>query len=263
MNGFISDLDFAEYLKIDAISASGIKLFRESPAKYDLQKRGLYKPAESKAFKLGKAFEILVLEPEKSDSIIITECATESAKEYKEAVVNNPDTIILTAGDGADVKRWARCCETIIFANEIRGEAQVSATYDDENFGSIKCRFDLIDHGTQTIYDLKLMANASPEQFAKDAYKFGYYIQGWWYRYIAEKLTGEKYRFKFIAQEKHSMGDDERFTGIYEYYETDDANIEPIIKSTLRKMQLAKTLGEYEGYGSRLIGLPSWAVANV
>lgn len=263
MNGFVSNLDFAEYLKTDAISASSIKLFRESPAKYDLQKRGLYKPAESKAFKLGKAFEILVLEPEKSDSIIITECATEGVKEFKDAVTNNPGKIILTAGDGADVRRWARCCESTIFTNGIRGEAQVSAFYADAEFGVIKCRYDLIDHDTRTIYDTKLMTDASPEQFAKDAYRFGYNIQSWWYRYIAEKLTGHRYRFRFIAQEKHDMGDDDRFTGIYEYYETDDAFIEPIIKSTVRKMKLAQTLGEYDGYGSRLIGLPAWSVANV
>lgn len=145
MEKFVTDLPFSEYLKIDALSQSAIKIFRESPAKYDLMKHGLLPNVQSKAQKLGCAFEIIVLEPQKKDSVIITDCKTESAKEYKEAVENYPDKIVLTAGDGADIMRWADCTNDLMFANNIKGEAQVSA-FSEINGNQVKCRFDLIDH---------------------------------------------------------------------------------------------------------------------
>lgn len=258
MEKYVKNLPFSDYLKIDALSQSSIKLFRECPAKYDLMKHGLLPNVQSKAQKLGSAFEVIVLEPEKKDFVVITECKTEATKEYKEAVENNPDKMVLTAGDGADIMRWAGCTADLMFAHDIKGEAQVSA-FTEINEMAVKCRFDLIDHERKIIYDLKLMADASPESFSRDLYKYGYFVQAALYRLIA----GKDYQFKFIVQEKHDYGTDDRFTALYSMYDTDYEVAETVIFETIEKIKNARELNDFYGYGQRQISLPKWAVSNV
>lgn len=65
-----------------------------------------------------------------------------------------------------------------------------------------KIRPDIRDTRTGIIWDLKTCADASPEGFQRDAWKFGYHIQAAWYLSVANVIEPSKYHsFRFIAVE--------------------------------------------------------------
>lgn len=107
------------------------------------------------------------------------------------------------------------------------------------------------------------MNDASSEAFSKDLYKYGYFVQAALYRLIAKNISGDEYQFKFIVQEKHDYGHDDRFTALYSMYDSDYEIGEAVIFDTIEKLKKCSELNDFYGYGVRQIALPKWAVSNV
>lgn len=70
------------------------------------------------------------------------------------------------------------------------------------NSCAAKIRPDIRDPAAGVIWDLKTCADASPEGFQRDAWKWGYHIQAAWYLSVATLIEPWNYHsFRFIAVE--------------------------------------------------------------
>lgn len=82
----------------------------------------------------------------------------------------------------------------------IEGDTQLSMVWEDpETHVLCKGRID-INH-SEALVDLKTTKDASPAEFARDAYNFGYHVQAALYVDGYRIITGEERKFYFIAVE--------------------------------------------------------------
>jgi exodeoxyribonuclease VIII len=254
--GIYHNLPFSEYLEAEQINASALKLINSrTPAHYYAS---LSKPnEETQAMKIGSAIHCAVLEPAIfSDKYL-------NLPDNVDGRTNSGKAIIYEAKQSGKVvltkSEYDLCNEIAIsvrssksIGNALKnGDSELSVFTDDR-----KCRLDHYNSGN--IFDLKTCNDASPKEFAKQIYNFGYHIQAAWYLDTC-KIAGLKtYVFIFIAVEKappyaiglYELGHDSLEAGRIAYL------------SALDKLERAKSTGEWTGHSEYLetIELPYWAL---
>ncbi|HTJ68374.1 MAG TPA: PD-(D/E)XK nuclease-like domain-containing protein [Actinospica sp.] len=177
-----------------SLSVSGAKLLLQAPAKFDYARRNGSKSTKSMdlgtrvhAIVLGKGEEHLELLPYEeyrtgeakaardaaiaSGKIPTKPREWEEAQEIAAAVLAHPTTGGLFTDGDAEVSMFAKDPE---FGIWLRGRADYMTYFD----------------GLPTIVDFKTTADASPEEFGKSAYKFGYHRQDPWYRELWASFLG-------------------------------------------------------------------------
>lgn len=197
-------------IKARPLSYSSLKHFKRSPMHF-AEYRGRLDQEETAALIFGNLLDCLLLTPwefdnrytvavrpiknappalllkyvgrEKYDAYKIE--LEKAEKEFKEkmdkynALINDASRIIVTQGD---VDKAKAMCEAIRKNPTARKmiervtEVQVERRWVDKKTGlPVLCRMD--GSGEDLIFELKTAANADPEEFYKDAYKFQYPLQ--------------------------------------------------------------------------------------
>jgi hypothetical protein len=198
----------ADYHARDCISASRLKLLRESPRKYEaevIERR--IRRAESLPMKLGTAIHAMVLEPDTfGDQYVICpdECSDKRTKLYKEWAATAGDKIVLNMAEKETIfSAWNAVMRHQIAGRIVAGmdHAEGSILYDDDETGAA-CRFRFDGIAGLVIFDLKTVADIRESFVNKQFFEYGYHVQA--AHYIAGMnavAPGNDWQFRFIFVE--------------------------------------------------------------
>jgi hypothetical protein len=260
--GHFLDVPEEEYHALKIPSNSSIKFFNRLPALYDVQYLNRTEEQEPKqAFQLGKAFEIMILEPEKVKNIKTFKGASYSSKAYFEALSESPGAILLSESDLADVSRWVECWNRSekLWERSDENLAQVSCIVEVPTLDipvRFKMRADDVDFDNRIIYDYKLSQSAHPNDFSRAIWEFGYDMQAAMYlKGMSILFPGdEPWKFVFNVQEKHWFGYDKRFSA---QYDLDSTSLEAAWQKAFIALQLIQEQN-FRGYQSTQLNLEKY-----
>lgn len=220
--GLVYDMPFADYLAVDALSASGLRLMSRSPWHY----RNRVEITPTRPMLRGTLAHCALLEPGAMASryVVVPETAPRRPSRLQwQAKSPSPDSVaamawwtdfnaqaatreIVTADEWAitqmQLDALARDPDIAEVLRQGRGE--VSVFWIDEDTGVYcKARPDWVSsagHGEVTLLDLKSTADESPNGFGRTSAKMKYHLQRAHYTAGYEAATGVKVRrFIFAA----------------------------------------------------------------
>ena len=195
-----AQMNFQEYLKFDAINASGLRLMLppSSPLKYwdERINPDRIPPKESDAFKIGSALHGLMFEDKRVWRTMpsnIKRTTVKGREDYQEWLSNLPEGTLILSEQQEEVVETMY--DTLLSNEEALELLQDNGdVYEKENnlvfnFGLnkgsaiCKARLDLIKvvDGNVIVCDLKTTADASPTGFATSIAKFKYHMQAAFY----------------------------------------------------------------------------------
>lgn len=205
------DMPFEEYLKVPAISSSGIKRVLKSPQHYLSDLMGLSDNEENDAFRFGRAAHCLILEPKRFKELYVVEpvfsgltkdgkesTRSSEAKAKREAWIKtlDPKAEIVTE---EEMKILLYLTDSLVADPVIKnllknGNPEVSGFFEDEDTG-LWCRFrpDYLSkdkEGRVYLIDLKTTHDSSEGLFSTGAARMGYDIQLAFYVDGLEKILG-------------------------------------------------------------------------
>lgn len=234
------------YFSRDALSNSGIKEILKSPAHF---KHWTENPKEdSSAFRVGRAFHMMVLEPHRMESelAIFREMKTFNSKAGEAFLAMHPNHNCVTLDEYNQAWNMASSLgrhETI--TNLLRGCRKEVEIYD-----QIRTEHGLIDRkvmldavNDKSVFDLKT-TDESAADFEWTAKKYQYDVQAHWYIDAAEKDD-----FYFIVVEKKPP------YGVL-VYQASDLMIARGAEKNRRAAELyarCKALNEWPGYDTNVI----------
>lgn len=202
MNAFIHNLPFSDYLALDALSISSLKLMRESPLKFKHNLTAHRTATPSMA--LGTAAHCAILEPRKFNPVVFPG-ATRRGKEWDAfqaahagETILKQDDVDLVEGMRNSVRSYAPAMKYLV-----DGQAEVTMQWTDATTGR-KCRgrIDWLTTGDgPVIVDLKTTVSAKPFAFGGQAAKLGYHLQMAYYYDGFVAITGEAPLMKIVAVE--------------------------------------------------------------
>jgi exodeoxyribonuclease VIII len=220
--GIRTDLPHEDYLKIAALSASGIKRVLQSPMHYRYDQDNPSEPTDSML--IGTALHMAVLEPDRfaADLLVIPDdapkrptavqrralkpspAALESIRFWSDFEASAQGKLVLNAEQLAQVRGMAGAVQRHPAHGELLrdGAAEVSMQWRDARLDiPCKARFDYLRDDGIAI-DVKSCVDASPEGFARAVTSFKYHYQNAWYNTAHEHLRDASLRaFVFIAVE--------------------------------------------------------------
>jgi len=221
-NTIIKDFTFTKsetdsnehYHSQPSISASGLKLLKQSPAHYREAKDN--PKGQTDAMYFGELYHTFILENERFyKEVTVVDSEERPEKRYGMSAKANAAwfesfTNPITKETHEQLKRMREVLFRHPYARALltKGEAEHSYYFELDIGASIpvKARFraDNVRHDKRIIVDLKTAADASQDGFKKAAANFDYQIQAALYSDLMELATGQTlgYDFFFVAQEK-------------------------------------------------------------
>lgn len=256
MKGFIHNLDFFEYQKIDALNKSRLDLMARSP-KHFLA----YQVKKTLAMKLGSALHTAFLEPSHFQKEYVTCYHDKRSKEYKDLLSTHDPEFILTQSEKEKIDGMIASLKDNALINKLFsqiGDVEVSLVTQDKETGlKCKCRYDFLTQSGIAI-DLKKTTDARPENFSKSVYNFGYHRQAAFYDHLFYQETRDHLQaFLFVCVE-------DEFPFNTNVFMLDDPSFAlglESIKRDMKKVLSCQKSGIWQGYSKEIemISLPPWA----
>jgi exodeoxyribonuclease VIII len=198
----------AEYHARDSISASRLKLLRQSPRVYQATVLlGKMPHSETPAMKLGTAIHCAVLEPESYWSTYVrcpAGCSDKRTSAHKEWAKSVGDRIVLTDSEADTIEMASQALRMHMIAGKIIRAAELtegSVTYADPETAA-DCRFRFDGIAGPICFDIKTIAECSMEKISRAIWDFGYHIQAAHYLAGLETLDpSTAWRFMFLFVE--------------------------------------------------------------
>ena len=272
VNGsIIKNLPNEEYHAIQDIGSTSVKRAGKSMAHLQYELRNP-KP-QTPAMFLGSATDLALLEPHLFESeylvapkfVGLTKDGRESSTS-KEALdkkaawyAANQNKKILDADQMENIKGMVHSVYSHQTAKKLLnlGHSQDSYFWTDPVTGvKCKCRPDFLREG-KIIIDLKTTVDASPNEFSKSVFKYGYHISAAWYLDGVSLVTGQEYdTFILLAVESAAP------YGVAIYY-LDQAAIQvgrDYYRAFLEKYAACLETGIFPGYDEHIntISIPAW-----
>lgn len=201
----ISSQDYHHNPIYDALSSGGIRSILRSPAHFIVSQNN-NEPSDNLIF--GSAAHAFMLTPDSGEIAVAPDCPRRSKEEkaiHAAFEAANQGKYIISAAQ----MKTLEAMREVLFASDTasmifeRGTPELSAFWRHERFKFLcKARPDFLVDDVGIIADYKTTLDASPEQFGRHAANFGYHIQAAWYLEGLEQITGKKWEFVFVAQEK-------------------------------------------------------------
>lgn len=204
--GVVDGMPAATYHAIEAMSASGAKKMRQSPAHYLLARNEASMPTAAMQF--GTAVHAGVLEPDTFADVVaeapdVDRRTKEGKAQWAEFAAAAAGKVILSPDDMARARRCINAVRAHPSAGKLLAGAEVEKSFfwrDGRFQVPCKARWDARNHGLAI--DLKTTQDASPEAFARSIATFQYHAQAAHYCSAAEHLLDESPQaFVFIAVE--------------------------------------------------------------
>lgn len=264
--GLASDMTPADYLAVQALSASGLKKLRQSPAHFYGTTLDPKRPAEepSEALQAGSLLHCAVLEPEQLGARYVAKpsgmnFSTKEGKAWRDAQTRQ----IVTAEAWATAQAQASALRALPDVRQLLsvGRAECSAFWIDGETGVLcKCRPDWhTPAGNGVILlDLKTCQDASPDGFARAVARYGYHLQAAHYSAGFQAATGQPVLgFVFAAVES----DWPHAAAPYMLTDDDLAAARAEVRRLTQLYADCLASGVWPGYASEIqtLALPSWA----
>jgi hypothetical protein len=198
----------ADYHARESISASRLKLLRQSPRVYQATVLlGKMPHNETPAMKLGTAIHCNALEPDAyRDSYVCcpAECSDKRTTAYKAWVKNAGDRIVLTETERATILSAASALRMHPIAGKIIQAAELtekSVPYVDPESGA-DCRFRFDGIAGPIVFDIKTISKCNNQEICKTFTEYGYHVQAAHYLAGLDVLDpSTKWRFMFLFVE--------------------------------------------------------------
>jgi hypothetical protein len=252
MTGLFPIMPRDEYDALPRVNLSSLKLFGKSAAHYKHTIEHGRK--DTTALRLGRAVHAAVLEPEK----FAVEYTRWTGRRYGSAWEKFREAVtgeILTA-DEHDL------CAAL--ASAVRGDEH-AAPYVDGGLpevtalwetGAFQCRARLDYLKTDAIVDLKTARDASPGEFERASWRYGYHVQAAWYVDAVRACTERDLPFAIVAVEKEPP----YLVQVYEVPEhvLDLGRAE--YRGWLERLDYCRRENVWPGYasGPLQLGVPAW-----
>ena len=206
-----NNLNFNEYLKIPAMSSSGLKELVRSPAHYKAYIEA--EPIDTVALNFGRASHKAILENDINSIICmpkIDKRTKQGKADYEEFIAQSEDKIVLAEQEYKTLIEMQKVALEHENMQKLLKEAkkEVSIFWQELAFDlDCKCRVDAICNfdifEAHILLDYKTCIDASPDGFVRQIINYRYDIQNAWYKrgFQASNL-GAECSFIFIAQEK-------------------------------------------------------------
>jgi exodeoxyribonuclease VIII len=257
----------AEYRSREGISSSDLKKMMKSMASFKYYKDHP-DDFDNEALQFGRAYHKLMLEPDDFDNeFIVSPKFDRRTKEGKAAAEE-----FAKKAEGKEViseETYQKLLEMQIALYDtpfvkllIKGEHEKSFFWTDEKSGvPCKCRPDSFGQikDQYICVDLKTTNDAETDKFMKDALKYGYDIQAYFYCKGLESTYKKPFKFIFIAQEKTAP----YLVNVLEADEYFMRSGEELTKNLLDKYKEALETDTWEGYmgkdsGINSLSVPEW-----
>ena len=272
---------FPEYVAVEAINNSSLKLFEDCPARYIHYLTA--EDADNPAFAKGRLWHTAILELEHIERDYATIChatqerllaqaqaAGSKAKSfskalstYKEWAALNEGKEIITQEELEAALAGRHGVYHGAFKEALnRGDAELSVVSEYEGIHgpmAVKGRFDLYDRETGTIWDLKTTRDASPAGFGRLAWSYGYVRQAGFYRMLCE-LEGLPFEhFRIVAVETAAP----YLSGIYTVPPEATRWASECARAALDRLAECQKTDTWPGYGSSGLALPTFAEKEI
>lgn len=259
--GVYLDMDEQAYHSSPALSSTGARAILKSPARFQWEREH---PVFKDVFDVGSALHTLVLGTGwEVDVLDFDDWRTKAAQAAK-AESRAAGRIPLLVKDFEPVKAMALSVLAHPTARglfERDGAFEPSLFADDPATGvPMRCRFDFLPDltdDTTIAVDLKSAISADPDDFGRDAAKFGYDVQDCWYRNVLRLARGDvDIEFAFVVVEKSAP----YLVSVVQL----DAEFEVIGAQRVRRaidvFAECQASGEWPGYGegTHFVGPPRW-----
>lgn len=246
----------------DRCSSSALKALRKSPA----HMRAGENAEQSDSMALGSLFHCMTLEPEElSTRYVKTEkfdrrttagkiAAEKFAAENKGKIIVDPDDwgkADIMADSARRHKKAGKLLDAAAFVEGV-------VLFDIDGI-PCKAKLDCFAHGF--VIDLKSTKDASPESFQRDFVKYGYHMQGAFYRRAARAAGLECRGFVIIATENAAPF----CSAVYELSENALRLGDQLINKLLPAWQECRQTNQYPGYPEIIttLDLPAWELKNL
>lgn len=267
-DGLKLDLPEHEYHRriLGVVSKGAIVKFAKTPLHYKAWIDGKAEDEETDALRFGRAFHCAVLEPERFARAYVAEpawgdCRKTENKTRRDAWrALNGGKAIIDADDERRIigMRSALRAHPLVSKMLAEGEAEVSAYWTDPETG-LRCRAraDFFSRAHRMIADVKSTADASPEAFRRDVFKYRYDWQHVLYRAGFAALGERVEHFVFIAVEKEPPYAVATYTldslGVSLAFDR--------VRMQMRRLADCLSRNEWPGYdaGIQTIETPPWA----
>lgn len=261
--GLYFDISFEDYVEIKAVNNSTLKYLIDQTPAHCKQYIEEGRP-ETGALFFGAAADCYILEPSLfAKKYAVGPDARRNSKIWKEFEASVEDGVIcLKPPEMADI---------ISIANKVNesgairliqgGQSQVVCIWQEPLTGlTCKARWDYWQEQIPMITDMKTTRSAAPDSFAKDIFKFGYYMQAAFYCDGYKFATGDDTDpcFAFFAAEKtppfvcaaYELGDKSLLAGQMSY------------QKAIKRYAKCLETDEWPAYSEKitLIEMPSWAL---
>jgi hypothetical protein len=204
------EMPFAEYRAFNAVNISRLKLMLKSPKHFKLQPE-----RDSDTFAVGRSVHTMVLQPETYPLLYAVwpqENGRRYGKKWNEFLEANDGKEVVREQDyklhlaiGRAVTDDGAAGKMLDISGRDGGRPEVSIMWEVDDLYQCKARLDWLD--SDFIFDLKTTGSVKPDDFARDAHKYGYNLQAAWYQTAAFMATGERLPFKIVAVEKEPPHD--------------------------------------------------------
>jgi exodeoxyribonuclease VIII len=209
--GTYPEMSEEEYLSVDLCSASRLKIQAERSllhVKYDIDNRAESTDAQT----IGSAVHHAILQPEKFGELYVQ--APEVDRRTKEGKATY-QSFLDESGDRIPLKAetYNQCREIASSVSRNRdarafleepGEVELSLIIDTKEGLRAKARLDKLCPRLKTVIDIKTTTNASPKNFGREIYNFGYHRQAAMYLSACEALKLPAVYYVIIAVEKEA-----------------------------------------------------------
>lgn len=254
-----------EYRKAKGVSSTDLKKMTRSPAYFRYWKDN-GDEMDTPSLLFGRSVHKYVLEKDDFFSeFAVAPNVDKRTKAGKEEwalfETDNQGKDIISADDFEKIKAmYDALYSTPYVAKLLSGTKELSFFMEDESTGAMmKCRPDcLTDIGdTHLLIDYKSCADATSEQFMKDAIKLMYDLQMAYYKDILDKQRGCEHTVIFIAQEKTAP----YLVNVLEANEYFIKSGRDMYRTYLDMYAECEKSGNWYGLvngGINTLGLPSW-----
>jgi hypothetical protein len=203
----MGDVYHSDYSRL---SPSMLSVLAKSPEEFHarfIAKTMKTEPTEAMVF--GTLLHTLIMEPETvDDRFIVASKVDRRTKEGKAAWSE-----FLSKADGKEIvsedvfQMCLKASDSIAKHDQVAKflgrKADIETPLPWELLGvPMKCRPDAVYNDLRLIVDYKTTGDASPKEFARSVFNFGYDRQAWCYREAIFQLTGEVFRFLFVVVNK-------------------------------------------------------------
>lgn len=268
LTGFHKGISSRDYHMIDAASSHRLGLLKKSPAHLRWSISNPTPPSD--AMVVGEAIHTAILEPANFvcnyiKGIKVDRRTNHGKAEYEKFCSNAGMRTVLAPDVYNDIQNIAIACKSHSLASALIDAAtdvEVSGFFDDPIHGVYcKMRADAICQNQQTIFDIKSTQDASPSEFEKSIFNFGYHRQAAFYIDGANLLGKKIDHYAIIAIEK---------TAPYALavYRLKNEAIELGRKENRELMQVyasCQKSNEWPAYPEFItdVGLPVWATKQI